>query len=123
MKNDKASGKITIAARFGLKNAKFYHTLLTFFMFTCFIGYNYLHAPLPWYRYAYALVFLFQFKLLVDIPARKEKALDPLFEIYGVVGIFTGSCFCCLYKSDLVPKSKKTPQKISRRFHYFYDIP
>lgn len=93
IENDKSSEKITIAARLGLKNAKFYHTLLTFFMFACFIAYNYLYAPSPWYRYMYALVFLFQFKILIAICTRKEEALDPYLKFTALSGFILSVIF------------------------------
>lgn len=93
IENDKASGKITVAIKMGLKNARFYHTLLTFSMFTCFIGYNYLYAPWPWYRYLYAVVFVFQFMLLVKIHAKKDKALDPYLKFTAISGFFLSVLF------------------------------
>jgi len=60
--NDCAAGKITIAAKLGLKKAKVYHTLLTCLMCACFLGYSFLYASRPWYRYLYVLVFLFPLK-------------------------------------------------------------
>ena len=91
--NDRASGKITLAARLGLKNAKFYHTLLTFTMFACFIGYNRFFEPLPWYRYAYVLVFLLPFKILIDIHAKKQRALDPYLKFTALTGFLLAITF------------------------------
>lgn len=91
--NDRASGKITLAARLGLKNAKLYHTLLTFAMLACFIGYNRFFEPSPWYRYAYLLVFLLPFKILIDIHAKKQQALDPYLKFTALTGFLLAITF------------------------------
>jgi 1,4-dihydroxy-2-naphthoate octaprenyltransferase len=75
--NDLASGKITIAGRLGLKNAKIYHLILMCLMCFCFIGYSIMYAPQPWYRFLYLLVFLFPFTMFFEIYHKSGKDLDP----------------------------------------------
>ena len=93
MENDKASGKITVATKLGLKNAKIYHTLLTFGMFTCFLQYSFAYAPSPWYRYIYAVVFLFQFYILTQIHRKKGRELDPYLKLTSLGGFFLSIIF------------------------------
>lgn len=80
IENDRASGKITLAVRLGLQNAKFYHTLLTFGLFACFLQYSFLYAPSPWYRYLYTAVFLFQMRILSGIRTREARRLDSFLK-------------------------------------------
>ncbi len=75
--NDAISGKRTIAVRLGLKNAKFYHSILMLTMFASFLIYSFVYASSPWYRFGYVIVYLFQFALLTQIFRRKGRDLDP----------------------------------------------
>lgn len=93
VENDRESGKITLAAKLGLQNAKFYHTLLTFSMFTCFLAYSFLYAPSPWYRYLYATVFLFQFYILTQIHQKKGRELDPYLKLTSMARFFLSLLF------------------------------
>ena len=86
IENDKASGKITIAARLGLQNARVYHALLTFGMFACFIGYSVLYAPSPWYRYLYVVVFLMQVAILKNVFQQQRRELDPNLKKTSISG-------------------------------------
>lgn len=91
--NDRASGKITFALKLGLKNAKIYHTLLTFGMFTCFLQYSFLFASTPWYRYLYAVVFAIQFYILTQIHKKKDRELDPYLKFTSIVGFLLSIAF------------------------------
>lgn len=91
--NDRASGKMTIAVRLGLKKAKLYHTLLTFGMFACFLQYSFTYASSPWYRYIYAMVFLFQFFILSQIHKKKDRALDPYLKLTAMAGFLLAVIF------------------------------
>ena len=75
--NDAISGKRTIAVRLGLKNAKFYHSILILTMFASFLIYSFVYASSPWYRFGYVIVYLFQFALLTQIFRREGRDLDP----------------------------------------------
>ena len=86
IENDKASEKITVAAKLGLKNARIYHTLLTFGMFTCFLQYSFMYANEPWYRYLYVIVFLFQFVILTKIHRKKDRQLDAYLKFTALSG-------------------------------------
>lgn len=77
IENDAQSNKITIAVKLGLKNAKVYHALLMFLMFTCFLIYSFIYASTPWYRFGYTVIYIFQFLLLKQIIKKESKALDP----------------------------------------------
>jgi 1,4-dihydroxy-2-naphthoate octaprenyltransferase len=74
--NDRVAGKVTLAAKLGLQNAKIYHTLLTCLMCACFFTYSLLYASTPWYRYLYVLVFVFPMKILAEIYQKSGKDLD-----------------------------------------------
>jgi 1,4-dihydroxy-2-naphthoate octaprenyltransferase len=91
--NDRSSGKITVASRLGLANARIYHALLTFGMFTCFLQYSFLFAPAPWYRYLYAIVFLFQLKILNDLFQKQNKAMDPYLRLTSMSGLLLAIVF------------------------------
>lgn len=93
IENDKISGKTTVAAKLGLKNAKIYHTVLTFGVFACFLAYSFLFAPMPWYRYLYALVFIFQLKILRDILRKENRALDPYLKLTSISGLLLAIAF------------------------------
>lgn len=93
IENDKASGKITFALKLGLKNAKIYHTLLTFGMFTCFLQYSFLFASTPWYRYLYAAVFGIQFYILTQIHRKIDRELDPYLKFTSIAGFLLSITF------------------------------
>ncbi len=93
MENDKASGKITFALKLGLKNAKTYHTLLTFGMFTCFLQYSFMFAALPWYRYLYTAVFPFQFYILTQVHKKTDRELDPYLKLTSIAGFLLTVAF------------------------------
>ncbi|BBD45244.1 MAG: 1,4-dihydroxy-2-naphthoate octaprenyltransferase [Petrimonas sp.] len=93
MDNDKASGKITFALRLGLKNAKIYHTLLTFGMFTCFLQYSFMFAALPGYRFLYVAVFLYQFYLLTQVHKKTGRELDPYLKLTSMSGFLLAVVF------------------------------
>ncbi len=91
--NDRASGKKTIVVWLGLQNARFYHTLLTFGMFTCFIGYSYIYEPASWYRYLYVVVFLFQFHILTQVRKKTGRELDPYLRLTSASGFLLAVIF------------------------------
>lgn len=93
MENDKASGKITFALKLGLKNAKTYHTLLTFGMFTCFLQYSFMFAASPWYRYLYTAVFPFQFYILTQVHKKTDRELDPYLKLTSIAGFLLAVAF------------------------------
>ncbi len=93
MENDRASGKITVASKLGLKNAKIYHTLLTFGMFTCFLQYSFMYAAAPWYRILYAVVFVLQFSILVQIHKKAGHELDPYLKFTSLAGLLLAIAF------------------------------
>lgn len=75
--NDGRSNKRTIAVRLGLKQAKLYHATLMLLMYACFLIFSFLYADSPWYRYGYAIIFIFQFILLTHIFKKEGRELDP----------------------------------------------
>ena len=93
MDNDKASGKITFALLLGLKNAKIYHTLLTFGMFTCFLQYSFMFAASPGYRFLYVVVFLYQFYLLTQVHKKTGRELDPYLKLTSLSGFLLAVVF------------------------------
>jgi 1,4-dihydroxy-2-naphthoate octaprenyltransferase len=78
--NDKFSNKLTIAVRLGLKNARRYHAMLMIIMYGCFLTYSILYANNPWYRFAYIIVYAYQFLILKQIFKKESEALDPYLQ-------------------------------------------
>lgn len=93
IKNDKASGKRTIAVILGLKNARIYHALLAYGTFACFLLYNFLYAPEPWFRFLYAFVFLFQLNILKSVFNKQDRDLDPYLKLTSMSGFLLSIAF------------------------------
>jgi len=91
--NDRASGKITVAVKLGLRHAKVYHALMTVTSFLCFAGFSLLYAPAPWYRYAYLLAFLLPFRILNDISNKSGQELDPYLKRTSLAGLLVALTF------------------------------
>lgn len=91
--NDRASGKITVAVRLGLPKSKIYHALLTLISFFCFLSYNYLYMPTPWYRYLYLICFVLLFKILNKILNKNGSALDPYLKPTSFSGFLIAVAF------------------------------
>lgn len=87
IENDRASGKITVAVKLGLRNAKVYHALMTLTSFLCFVGFNILYEPSPWYRYAYLLAYLLPFNIMNDIRNKSGQELDPYLKRTSLSGL------------------------------------
>ena len=93
IENDKQSGKITLASKLGLINAKRYHSILTFGVFACFLNYSLTYASGEWYRYGYVIVFLWQIKILFNIYHLKGHALDPCLRLTSMSGFVLSVLF------------------------------
>ncbi|WP_294083291.1 1,4-dihydroxy-2-naphthoate octaprenyltransferase [Proteiniphilum sp. UBA5384] len=93
IENDKASEKTTLAVKLGIHRAKIYHAGLTITSFLCFLGYNILYEPAPWYRYLYMLVYLFLFRILVDVYKKNGQALDPYLKLTSLSGFLLAITF------------------------------
>ena len=93
IENDRASGKITVAVKLGLRNAKVYHALMTFTSFLCFAGFNILYEPSPWYRYVYLLAYLLPFKIMNDIRNKSGQQLDPYLKLTSLSGFLLALAF------------------------------
>lgn len=91
--NDRASGKRTVATKLGLPKAKFYHSILTFSSFFCFLAYNNIFDSLPWYRHIYLLFYLILFKVLRDIKQKKAHELDPYLKVTALSGLLITIAF------------------------------
>ncbi|MPM77549.1 1,4-dihydroxy-2-naphthoate octaprenyltransferase [bioreactor metagenome] len=93
IENDRASGKITFALRLGIKNAKIYHTLLTFGMFACFLQYSFMFAASPRYRFLYVVVFFYQLYILTQIHKKTARELDPYLKLTSMSGFLLAVIF------------------------------
>lgn len=93
IENDRASGKMTLAAKLGIRRAKVYHAGLTVGSFFFFLGYNNLYEPSLWFRYLYLLVFLFLFRILDDIRRKSGHALDPYLKLTSLSGFLLAIAF------------------------------
>lgn len=77
MENDRVSGKMTLAIRFGRKGSRIYHAALTFLGISCFIVYGCFYCS-EWYQYLYIIFFIPFLIILRNILATKVDAqLDP----------------------------------------------
>lgn len=77
MDNDEKSGKITVAIKLGLQNAKKYHAILTFIGIACFMAYGFIYTTV-WYQNLYWIGFLLFTKILADVWNIKDnKLFDP----------------------------------------------
>lgn len=86
LENDSISGKKTVAVKLGLTKAKFYHSILTFSSFFCFLEYNNIFESLPWYRYLYLLFFLILFRVLREMKLKNGRKLDPYLKVTVLSG-------------------------------------
>ncbi len=93
IENDRASGKITLAVKLGIRRAKMYHAGLTFASLLCFFGYNSIYEPSPWFRHLYLLVFLFLFRILDDVRRKEGEALDPYLKFTSLSGFLLALLF------------------------------
>ena len=101
MENDRKSGKITIAIKLGLHNAKIYHACLTFAGIACFVVYSILYTHY-WYQYIYWLSFLLFVKILRDIFTTTEsKFLDPYLKYTSMASFILAIMFIvCINLTD-----------------------
>ncbi|OPZ27974.1 MAG: 1,4-dihydroxy-2-naphthoate octaprenyltransferase [Bacteroidetes bacterium ADurb.BinA174] len=86
--NDRLSGKITVAAKLGINKAKVYHALLTLGVFACFLEYSIMFEPSVWYKYLYAIVFIFLLHILMGIRNKSKQELDPYLKFTSLSGFF-----------------------------------
>ncbi|MDR2816666.1 MAG: 1,4-dihydroxy-2-naphthoate octaprenyltransferase [Proteiniphilum sp.] len=93
IENDRASGKITLAAKLGIHRAKIYHAGLTLASFLCFIGYSCLYAPSPRYRYLYLFIFLSFFGILSNAYRKSGQELDPYLKRTSLSGFLLAIAF------------------------------
>lgn len=93
IENDRASGKVTLAVKMGIKKAKIYHAAMTLATFLCFLGYSTLYAPSPWHRYLYLLVFLFLFRIMDNVRQKSGHALDPYLKLTSLSGFLLAIAF------------------------------
>lgn len=91
--NDALSGKRTIAVRLGLKHAKVYHAMLMMTMFVCFLVYSFVYASTPLYRFAYVIIYVFQFVLLKQIFKKEGRDLDPYLRKTALSAFLLGVVF------------------------------
>ncbi|MFR9164910.1 MAG: 1,4-dihydroxy-2-naphthoate octaprenyltransferase [Dysgonomonas sp.] len=94
MENDIKSGKITIASRLGMKNAKIYHAIITLIGIFCFIAYSIIYSQ-HWYQFLYLPVLFLFVKILIDIFNTKEaKELDPYLKYTSMASFILSLTFC-----------------------------
>lgn len=94
IENDKASGKNTIATRLGLPKAKIYHAVMQLVVIGCFLAFNFTYAASPWYRFSYAIVFIYQLFLLKNIVrSNGGRSLDPYLKLTSMSGFLLAILF------------------------------
>jgi 1,4-dihydroxy-2-naphthoate octaprenyltransferase len=76
MENDKSSGKITLAIKFGRKGSRYYHSALTFIGIVSYIAYGFIYCN-HWYQLLYIL-FLTPFIVILKkiCSTREDENLD-----------------------------------------------
>lgn len=93
LENDRKSGKTTIPVRIGLKNAKYYHSVLTLGSLLCFVIYSIIYSN-HWYQYLYLVTFIIFIKLLVDIYNTSDnRELDPYLKFTSMGTFVLSVCF------------------------------
>lgn len=93
MENDRNSGKFTLAMRLGMKNARLYHSFLTFGGIFCFIAYSIIYSD-HWYQYLYA-VFLIPFIIILQkiYQTKENQLLDPYLKFTSMATFFLSIAF------------------------------
>lgn len=93
IKNDKEAGKITIPVRIGIKNAKIYHTALTFGGIFSFILYSLIYGEKA-QEYIYLIVMVGFIKILIDIIKIKDDyKLDPYLKYTSIITFILSLAF------------------------------
>lgn len=93
MENDLASGKMTLAIRFGRKGSRIYHATLTITGIICFVLYSYLYSS-QWYQYLYIVLLIPFLVILSKIVSTKIDAhLDPYLKYTSMSAFFLSVAF------------------------------
>lgn len=93
MENDRNSGKITLAIKFGISKAKLYHACLTFGGILTFIIYSFIYS-VKWYQFAYFIFFIPFLIILYNIYKTKENCLlDPYLKFTSMATFFLSITF------------------------------
>jgi 1,4-dihydroxy-2-naphthoate octaprenyltransferase len=93
IENDRNSGKFTLAMRLGMKNARLYHSFLTFGGILCFITYSIIYSE-HWYQYLYIVFLVPYIIILKNIYQTKEnRLLDPYLKFTSMATFFLSIAF------------------------------
>lgn len=93
MENDKKSGKMTLAIRFGKLGSRVYHTLLLGIGIICFLLYGIIYND-AWYQYSYIL-FLIPFIIIQQKinKTTEDYKLDPYLKYTSMSTFFLALAF------------------------------
>lgn len=93
MENDRTSGKMTLAIRFGRKGSRIYHSSLTFIGILCFIIYSCIYNN-EWYQMLYMLLFIpFLIILYRILNTQDDAKLDPYLKFTSMATFFLAVAF------------------------------
>lgn len=93
IENDRNSGKFTLAMRLGMKNARLYHSFLTFGGILCFITYSIIYSE-HWYQFLYIVFLVPYIIILKNIYQTKEnRLLDPYLKFTSMATFFLSIAF------------------------------
>lgn len=93
MQNDKKSGKMTLAIKFGQLGSRHYHAILTLVAMLCFMFYAFIYCN-NWYQYLY-LFFLIPFLIILKniYQTKDDKMLDPYLKFTSMSTFFLAVAF------------------------------
>lgn len=93
MENDRTSGKITLAIRFGRKGSRVYHAILTIAGILCFVMYSLLYSN-QWYQFLY-IILLVPFIIILKniVKTDSDKELDPYLKFTSMSAFFLSIAF------------------------------
>lgn len=93
IKNDTASGKITVASKLGLNKSKIYHSILTLGVFIFFLSYTVMLNQLRWINYLYVIAFALFIMILLGIRSKSDSELDPYLKLTSISGFILTAIF------------------------------
>lgn len=93
MENDRISGKMTLAIKFGRKGSRIYHAALTIIGILCFVLYSCIYSS-EWYQYLYIIALIpFVIILYKILTTKIDAQLDPYLKFTSMASFFLSVAF------------------------------